>query len=137
MTSLVLKITSQQNVQMGHQATKTFGVEGGSIGRAAGNNWVLPDPARFLSSQHALISFQDDQFLEAALKTANFIESKLLSDEGSLYRNYKNGKVSINAYLEDYSLTISAFIRLYEATFDKKWLTYSEKLTKKNKNPAR
>jgi len=47
---------------MGPQAIKTFGVEGGTIGRADGNNWILPDSARFLSSQHALISYQDNQF---------------------------------------------------------------------------
>ena len=48
---------------------------------------------------------------------------------GKLFHSYKNGRSTINAYLEDYALTISAFIRLYEATYDTKWLTHSEKLT--------
>ena len=52
-----------------------------------------------------------------------------MNQEGKLFHSYKNGRSTINAYLEDYALTISAFIRLYESTFDLKWLTYSEKLT--------
>jgi uncharacterized protein YyaL (SSP411 family) len=52
-----------------------------------------------------------------------------MSKDGKLLHSYKDGRSTINAYLEDYSLTISAFIRLYESTFDTKWLTQSEKLT--------
>jgi type VI secretion system FHA domain protein len=69
MTSLVLKVTSPQNSSMGPEAIKTFGIEGGTIGRAAGNSWILPDPARFLSSQHALVSFQDNQFFVTDLSS--------------------------------------------------------------------
>ncbi|MCP4551851.1 MAG: thioredoxin domain-containing protein, partial [Bacteroidetes bacterium] len=44
-------------------------------------------------------------------------------------RNYKNGESSINAFLDDYTFTISAFISLYQATFDEKWLTVAQDLT--------
>jgi hypothetical protein len=74
-------------------------------------------------------AFDDNQFLEAALKTASFIETKLLSEEGSLYRNYKNGKVSINAYLEDYAQVISAYIELYQVSRDEKWIRLAKQLT--------
>ncbi|WP_371842634.1 type VI secretion system-associated FHA domain protein TagH [Microbulbifer echini] len=42
--------------------TKLFTKEGGSLGRSADNNWVLPDPERVVSSQHAQISFSGNQF---------------------------------------------------------------------------
>jgi uncharacterized protein YyaL (SSP411 family) len=46
-----------------------------------------------------------------------------------LTRNYKNGKASINALLDDYAFTIAAFIELYQASFDEKWLTEANRIT--------
>ncbi len=73
--------------------------------------------------------FDDEQFLEKALKTANFIDKVQHKEDGSLYRNYKNGKSSINAYLIDYAATIDAFISLYEVTLDDRWLHNAKKMT--------
>lgn len=42
--------------------TVTFDEQGGSIGRKDENDWVLPDPERFISGRHALIDFSDDSF---------------------------------------------------------------------------
>ena len=77
----------------------------------------------------AYMTFGEKHHLDIALKNGNFIVNTQMSDDGKLLHSYKDGRSTINAYLEDYSLTISAFIRLYEATFDTKWITYSEKLT--------
>ena len=77
----------------------------------------------------AYMTFGEEHHLDIALKNGNFIVNTQMSEDGKLLHSYKDGRSTINAYLEDYSLTISAFIRLYEATFDTKWLTYSEKLT--------
>ncbi|MAZ89733.1 MAG: type VI secretion system-associated FHA domain protein TagH [Cellvibrionaceae bacterium] len=43
--------------------TKAFSAEGGSLGRADKNTWVLPDNDRVVSSTHATISFKNDQYL--------------------------------------------------------------------------
>jgi type VI secretion system protein len=59
---LILKIISSQNQTLGSDSSREFGPTGGSIGRLAGNDWVLPDPERFVSSQHAVIKFQDGDF---------------------------------------------------------------------------
>jgi len=76
----------------------------------------------------AYMAFGDKRHLDIALKNANFIADIQLQKDGKLFHSYKDGKSTINGYLEDYSLTISAFIRLYEATFDEKWLQLSDKM---------
>jgi uncharacterized protein YyaL (SSP411 family) len=74
--------------------------------------------------------FNDERFLKRAVKNAEFIVNNMLSRDGRLNRNYKNGKSTINAFLDDYAFTIQAFISLYQATFAEKWLTTAEKLLK-------
>jgi len=78
---------------------------------------------------NAYTAFNDQHFLDIALKNANFIAKKQLQGDGSLFRNYKNGKSNIPAYLEDYATVADAFISLYEATLDEKWLALAKQLT--------
>ena len=47
-------------------------------------------------------ALKDEKYLNIALKNANFISKNLWSSEGNLNHNYKNGKSTINGYLEDY-----------------------------------
>ncbi len=77
----------------------------------------------------AFDTFGEDFFLESAITNAKFISGKMMEEDGQLYRNFKNGKRNINAFLDDYSLTIEAFIGLYESTFDEQWLYDAKKLT--------
>ncbi len=72
--------------------------------------------------------FGTDHFLEIALKNARFIVDKQLSNEGQLWHTYKDGKSTINGYLEDYAIVIDAFLSLYQNTGNEKWLVYSEKM---------
>ncbi|HHJ15154.1 MAG TPA: type VI secretion system-associated FHA domain protein TagH [Gammaproteobacteria bacterium] len=60
--ALTLKITSYQSQALGADSSKTFTEAGGSIGRAQGNDWVLPDPERYISGRHASISCQDGSY---------------------------------------------------------------------------
>lgn len=73
--------------------------------------------------------FDEKDFLDAALKNANFIVKNQLRKDGGLNHNYKNGVSNIDGYLEDYALTIEAFIALYQATYNEQWLTYAKQLT--------
>ena len=74
-------------------------------------------------------AFDDPEFLEIALNSASFLESQALGEDLQMTRNYKNGKSSIPAFLDDYAFTISAFIELYKSTFDEQWLKKAESLT--------
>ena len=72
--------------------------------------------------------FGEREYLEIALKNAQFISEKQLRENGQLYRNYKNGKSNINGFLEDYALAIEVFIDLYQVTLDERWLQLSKKM---------
>jgi uncharacterized protein len=73
-------------------------------------------------------AFGEPKYLELALKNAQFIVKNQLQTDGRLNRNYKNGKSSVNGFLEDYAYTMTAFNALYEVTFDETWLRHSEKM---------
>lgn len=72
--------------------------------------------------------FGEAAYLDAAKKNASFIINKQLRRDGGLNHSYKEGKSSINGYLEDYASVIEAFIDLYEVTFDESWLTIAKQL---------
>ncbi len=60
--ALKLSIQSRQRGPLGPHSSIVFGVGGGSIGRARDNDWVLPDPLRYLSSHHARIQFRQGAY---------------------------------------------------------------------------
>ena len=60
--TLVLRIGSYRGAAPAGQPSVTFGERGGSIGRAEDNDWVLPDPDRYISSRHAAVSFRDGRY---------------------------------------------------------------------------
>ena len=68
-------------------------------------------------------------YLAAARQNADFIIREMLKEGNRLDRNYKNGKSTINGFLDDYAITIQAFVAMYEATFEPKWLEHAEGLT--------
>ena len=74
-------------------------------------------------------AFNEDKFLEKAIKNAHFIIEKVMDKDFRLSRNYKNSKASINAFLDDYAFTIESFITLYQASFEEKWLLTAQNLT--------
>ena len=75
----------------------------------------------------AFRAFGEPAFLDAALRNARFIEAKLC-DGDRLFRNYKAGRASINAFLDDYALLTEAYVSLYEVTLDPHWLQRSRAL---------
>lgn len=62
MSILKLKVTSYHRLTPGQVVEQVFTEQGGSIGRSAKSNWVLPDPDKVISSVHAYVSYQSGQF---------------------------------------------------------------------------
>ncbi|WP_309608471.1 thioredoxin domain-containing protein, partial [Flavobacterium sp.] len=69
------------------------------------------------------------QYLALAEKNAAFIVQQQSSLEGFLYHSYKNGKSTIEGFLEDYAFTIQAFISLYQATLNENYLQQAKQWT--------
>lgn len=70
--------------------------------------------------------FGEEDFLETALRNADFLLKHTIQDNFELTRNHKDGKSSIKGVLEDYATLAEAFVALYQVTFDEKWLTHAE-----------
>jgi uncharacterized protein len=73
-------------------------------------------------------TFGERQWLDLALKNANFIMSQMMKEDYSLLRSYKNHKAEIDGFLDDYAFCSLAFIDLYQATLNEKWLIVAQKL---------
>lgn len=56
--ALRLRVVSEHRRALGPRATIVFGIGGGTIGRSADNDWILPDPARYISGCHGRILFR-------------------------------------------------------------------------------
>ena len=63
-------------------------------------------------------AFSNEHFLSIAKKNIDFILNTQLDKENRLNHSYKNGKSSINGFLEDYCFTIEALIAIYQITHD-------------------
>jgi len=79
----------------------------------------------FVDASEAL---ENPHYLSVAVINANFIKTRLCKSDGRLHRNYKFGKSTIEALLDDYALVIQLYTRLYQATFNLQWLADAEKL---------
>jgi type VI secretion system FHA domain protein len=55
---LQLEIISEHREIVGDDAIRQFREDGGTIGRSLQNDWILPDPDRFISGRHATIDYK-------------------------------------------------------------------------------
>ncbi len=69
-----------------------------------------------------------DDYLGAAGACASFIWDELRDPDGNLLRTFKDGRASLNAYLEDHAFLLEALLTLYEATFERRWFESAESL---------
>lgn len=74
-------------------------------------------------------AFGEVKYLEIAQKNIEFIKTKLWSEDGNLYRTYKNKIAKINGFLEDYAFVVDALIGLYEVTANENYLLEAKQLT--------
>lgn len=70
----------------------------------------------------------DDRYTKAAEKAADFIFSKLVTNEGRLLARYRDGDSAFLAYVDDYAFLMWGLIELYETTYKPIYLKRSLKL---------
>jgi type VI secretion system FHA domain protein len=94
--SLRLRVVSDHRRQLAEHHTVVFGVSGGSIGRSSDNDWVLPDPLRYVSAHHARVLFRDGHFYLEDLSTNGVFvndQPEPVAKLGSSGYRLKNGDV--------------------------------------------
>jgi uncharacterized protein YyaL (SSP411 family) len=74
-------------------------------------------------------AFGDKKFLSLAKKNIDFLLANIQIKNGGLYRNYKNGKANIPAFLDDYAFMINSLINYYQVSFDESYLQKANSLT--------
>ena len=97
--TLRLSVVSEHGIRLGAHATKVFGVHGGSIGRGTDNDWILPDPERYLSGKHARVDFRAGAYV--------------LVDTSSNGTYVNGAQVPLGKY-HDYTLKDGDYVRLGE-----------------------
>ena len=97
--ALRLRVVSDHAARLGEQSTKVFGVHGGTIGRSTDNEWILPDPERYLSGKHARIDFRAGTYV--------------LVDTSSNGTYVNGAQVPLGKY-HDYQLKEGDYVRLGE-----------------------
>jgi type VI secretion system FHA domain protein len=98
--NLTLEIVSDQRASLADSGVKSFTVHGGSIGRSVSNDWVLPDPERFVSGRHAAIQFQKGSYYIIDTSTNGvFINDSQTPLGRGKYRRLRGGeKIRIGGY---------------------------------------
>ena len=66
---LQLEIVSEHRDIVDDDHVRVFREDGGTIGRSLENDWILPDPDRFISGKHATIDFQGGAYYLADVST--------------------------------------------------------------------
>jgi type VI secretion system protein len=97
--ALRLRVVSEHSTRLGAHATKVFGVHGGTIGRGTDNEWILPDPERYLSGKHARVDFRAGAYV--------------LVDTSSNGTYVNGAQVPLGKY-HDYALKDGDYVRIGE-----------------------
>jgi type VI secretion system protein len=100
--TLRLSVVSEHGIRLGAHSSKVFGVHGGTIGRGTDNDWILPDPERYLSGKHARVDFRAGTYI--------------LVDTSSNGTYVNGAQVPLGKY-HDYQLKDGDYIRLGEYEF--------------------
>jgi len=73
-------------------------------------------------------SFNEHDYLDMAMRNADFIVNYMVNEEGRLSRTYKGVDNDSIAFLDDYANVVDGLIALYEVTFDEHWLEHARGL---------
>lgn len=60
--AIKLRVISDNHRELGENRSRIFGVNGGSVGRAPDNDWVLPDARRVVSGHHFVVQYHGGKY---------------------------------------------------------------------------
>lgn len=98
---LTMKILSKQRHILGADSIRVFSVHGGSIGRAPDNDWVLPDPDRYISGHHATVDYRSGAYyLKDTSTNGVFVNhSEQPVGRGTPIRLYDGDEIRLGDYI--------------------------------------
>jgi type VI secretion system protein len=105
--TLRLRVVSDQRRSLGDRSSIVFTANGGTIGRSADNDWVLPDPMRYVSAHHARVHFRSGRFYLHDLSTNGVFvndESEPLSRRAAEGYPLRNGDM---VRIGDYQVVVA------------------------------
>ncbi|MGQ9902792.1 MAG: thioredoxin domain-containing protein [Anaerolineae bacterium] len=77
----------------------------------------------------AACALRRDDYLQIAIRNADFLLRELRAPNGRLFRTWKDGHgAKLNGYLEDYTHLAEGLIALYQSTFDPRWFVAAREL---------
>ncbi|MDP3104376.1 MAG: thioredoxin domain-containing protein [Candidatus Methanoperedens sp.] len=74
-------------------------------------------------------AFNEPAYADAACRAADFIFSRMRTDDGRLYHRYREGEPAVMAFLDDHAFLVWGLIELYEATFGVSYLRAALEIT--------
>ena len=72
--------------------------------------------------------FNEPKYLKAAIKAGDLIWKKMKIKEGLLHHGFSGDKFAVKGFLDDYVFLSWGFLEIYEACFDRKYLSLIEEL---------
>ena len=70
----------------------------------------------------------DNRYLDAATRAADFIQRSMRRDDGRLLHSWRHGVARLDAYLDDYTCLANGLVTLYEAGFEERWIDEAVRL---------
>lgn len=80
------------------------------------NGWAM------IALAQAGLVLEEEQYLDAAIHTQQFIASRMTTEGGRLYLRYRDGEAAHVGQLEDYAVYSLALLELYRTTLDAEYL---------------
>lgn len=87
---------------------------------------------------NAGIVLERDDFIEAAVKNANFLQQELLRDDGKVFHVWAPASLTngvsiakLDAFLDDYVYLVKAYLDVYRLTMEIRWLRKARSLLDK------
>ncbi len=74
---------------------------------------------------------KEPAYEKTALKAANFVLQNMTTEDGELFRRFREGEKVIAGYLDDYAFFVHGLLELYELTFDSLYLSKAVELNEK------
>jgi uncharacterized protein len=72
----------------------------------------------------------EQRYLQAAVKTADFVLSRMRGEDGALFHRFAKGERAVEGFLDDYAFFVFGLVEVYAASFQDKYLQAAEALTK-------